>query len=207
MRRETLGGRSLILGSAMMLATMALHPTGADIARAPESQGLLNLVVHSLALAALPLLLYGAIALTRRLAVAGAAPELALVSFGLAMVATLLAGTASGFLAPPLIEQAASGQSVARALLHYNGSMNQAFARIDMAASSAAIAIWSVEIVRTRALARGTGIFGLFVGGVVLAALFSGHLTLNVHGMGAVVLLQAAWFVTGGLELVRTSSR
>lgn len=207
MRRDTLGGWSLILGSAMLLATMALHPTGADIARAPDSQGLLNVVVHSLAIASLPLLLYGAIVLASRLSVAGAAPELALVSFGLATIATLVAGTASGFLAPPLILQATTEQGVAQALLHYNGSMNQAFARIEVAASSAAIAIWSAEIVRTRALARGTGVFGLLVGIVVLVALFSGHLTLNVHGMGAVVLLQSAWFVGSGLELVRTSSR
>lgn len=51
------------------------------------------------------------------------------------------------------------------------------------------------------ALRRGSGVFGCVVAGLALLALLSGHLRLDVHGFGAVVLAQAAWLVLIGLEL------
>jgi hypothetical protein len=41
---------------------------------------------------------------------------------------------------------------------------------------------------------------------VTLMALFSDHLTLDVHGFGAVVLLQAIWLIMVGSELRGTGS-
>lgn len=70
-----------------------------------------------------------------------------------------------------------------------------------MAASSAAIGLWSMEIVRTGQLRRSAGILGCAVAALALLALFSGHLRLDVHGFGAVVLAQATWLIVVGLEL------
>ena len=208
MRRETLGGWGLIAGSAMTLATMALHPTGHDIARAPGTQGPLSLAVHVLALLGMPLVLYGTYALTRRLAPFGALAELALVFQAVAAVATIMAVVASGFLATDLAVRLAAlegdARATAAALLHYTGSVNQAFARVLVACSSIAIGLWSAEMLRTRAFGRGTGIFGASLAAVTLVALFSGRLRLDVHGFGAVVLAQSVWLVLVGVRLLRT---
>jgi hypothetical protein len=64
-----------------------------------------------------------------------------------------------------------------------------------------AIGLWSVEILRTRRLRRGTGILGCVVAALTLVVLLSGRLRLDVHGFGAVVLAQAVWLVTVGMEL------
>jgi hypothetical protein len=64
-----------------------------------------------------------------------------------------------------------------------------------------------MEIVRTRLLRRGTGAYGLVVATVALLALLSGHLRLDIHGFGAVVLAQGVWLVLVGLELMRQSRR
>ena len=81
--------------------------------------------------------------------------------------------------------------------------MNQAFAKIFVVAASIAILAWSIAIVRSRALARGLGIYGIVLAPPTVVALLSGHLRLDVHGMGAVVLTQAIWFVIAGASLCR----
>lgn len=203
MRREALGGWSMIAGAVMGLVTMAFHPTGGGHAA-------LALAVHSLAIAATPVAFYGGWVLTRRLAAGGAVAELALAFYGLSSVATLLAATASGLLASDLIAQAAAAQGEARAaagaVLHYNVALNQAFAKVIVAASSAAIALWSVEIVRTGRMRRAAGVLGCVVAAAALLALFSGHLRLDVHGFGAVVLAQGIWLIMVGAELRRAGA-
>jgi hypothetical protein len=203
MRRETLGGWSMIAGAVMGLTTMALHPTGGGHAA-------LALAVHALAITSAPIAFYGGWVLTRRLSPGGALSELALAFYGLSAVATLLAATASGFLASDLIARVAASQgeerAAAAAVLHYNGAVNQAFARIVVGASSVAIGLWSMEIVRARRMRRAAGILGCAVAVPTLLALFSGHLTLDAHGFGAVVLGQAIWLILVGAELRRTAS-
>ncbi len=202
MRRERLGGWAMIAGAVMGLVTMAFHPTGAE-------RPWLVLAVHALALTGAPVALYGGWVLARRLSAGGALPELALAFYGLASVATLLAATASGLLAPDLIAgvQAAQGEAraAAVAVLRYNTALNQAFAKVIVAGSSVAIGTWSVEIVRTGLMRRAAGILGCVVAAGTLAALMAG-LTLDVHGFGAVVLAQAVWLILVGAELRRTGN-
>jgi hypothetical protein len=125
-------------------------------------------------------------------------------------VAAIMAATASGFLAPVLIERAAALQGEARgandALLHYTGHVNQAFARLLVAWSSVAIALWSAAILRTRLLPRALGVLGAVIALATLAVLLAGHLRLDVHGFGAVVLAQALWLIPVGLELRRAAA-
>jgi hypothetical protein len=207
MRREKLGGLAMVAGAAMGLVTMALHPTGAQIAHGGAARAALSAAVHALALAGVPLVFFGTFALTRRLSGRGALAELALVFQGAAGVATLIAAVASGFLATDLVAGMAGldgeARAMAGALLHYTGALNQAFARVLVGASSVAIGLWSVEILRTGLLRRGTGILGCAVAAATLLALLSGRLRLDVHGFGAVVLGQAVWLVMVGLELRR----
>jgi hypothetical protein len=204
MRRERLGGWAMIAGAVMGLVTMAFHPTGGGHAA-------LSLAVHALALAATPLALYGGWVLTRRLSAGGPLAELALAFYGLSAAATLLATTASGFLASDLIAQAAALRGEARAaadaVLRYNWALNQAFSKVLVAASSVAIGLWSVEILRTRLMRRATGVLGCVVAVLTLLALFSGHLRLDVHGFGAVVLAQAVWLILAGAELMSHTER
>lgn len=210
-RRDALGGAAMIAGALMALVTMALHPTARDVAADVRGQGALALAVHAVAIAAVPVALYGAVALTRRLTAAGGLlAELALAFQAMAAVASLVAATASGLLAPALFAQLADAsgaqgaeRAVAAAVLHYNGDVNRAFARVLVAASSVAIGLWSVEIVRTRALRRGAGALGIVVAAATLLALVAGRLRLDVHGFGAVVLGQGIWLVMVGTELRR----
>jgi hypothetical protein len=205
MPRDRLGGTAMIAGAIMGLMTMALHPTGHDIARDPVFQGTLNVAVHALAILAAPLAFYGGFVLTRRIAAGSALAELALAFYGASAVATMMAATASGFLAPDLIVTVRGARSesaaAAAALLEYNGSFNQAFAKLIVGASSIAIGLWSLVIMRTRLMRHGTGILGCIISVLALLLLLSGRLRLDIHGFGAIVLLQAVWLMMIGFEL------
>ena len=87
-------------------------------------------------------------------------------------------------------------------VLHYNFAINQACAKIFVAASSLAIGLWSIEMIRTREMGRGKGIYGAIVTVVTLLALLSGHLRMDIHGFGAVVLLQTVWLIMVGIALI-----
>lgn len=210
MRRDRLGGTAMIAGAIMAFVTMGLHPTGHDVARDPVFQGALNVAVHALVLFAAPLAFYGCFVLTRRLSEGSPLAELALAFYGASAVATMMAATASGLLAPGLIAAVQTADvgaaAAAQAVLHYNGSLNQAFAKLIVAASSVAIGLWSLVILRSGLMRRGTGILGCIVSAVALLALLSGRLRLDIHGFGAVVIVQGVWLLMIGFELRRTGA-
>ena len=91
-------------------------------------------------------------------------------------------------------------------MFHHNGLLNQAFARVLVVASSISILLWSATIARSRALALGMGVYGLFLGPATVLAVVSGHLSLDVHGFGLVVLGQAVWFIGVGVLLCRAET-
>jgi hypothetical protein len=68
------------------------------------------------------------------------------------------------------------------------------------------IVLWSASILKSRSLAPGVAIYGLLVGPAIVLAVLSGHLRLNVHGFGLVVLAQAVWFVVAGARLGRLTT-
>lgn len=203
------GGIALIAGAAGSIVTMSIHPTGHDLF-APDrfaTMERLAVVAHGLALACVPVSFLGAMALSRRVATPARLDLAALVTYAFASVAVMSAAVVSGFIGPTLVRRILAAEPSVKAgweiALRYNGLLNQAFARVYVVASSAAIILWSASILRSGALARGVGIWGCVVGPLVLIALLSGHLTLGVHGFGLVVLAQASWLVTVGALMCR----
>src|SRR5215210_3222356 len=88
---------TIIIGAVGGIVTMLLHPGS----RTPMVE-LLSAVAHSIAIASLPLLFIGALALTRRLS-NGLAPTLALTVFALGCVAAMIGTSLDGFIAPRLV--------------------------------------------------------------------------------------------------------
>jgi hypothetical protein len=206
MPSDRIAGAALIAGALASLVTMAMHPTAADLAHDFDRHALRNLVAHSIALAGVALTFLGALGLTRRLSDRAGLAVGGLVVYGVAAVAALCAGVASGMIAPPVIGELAGAEGASRealgAMLHYTGLVNRAFAGVLVVASSSAVLLWSAAILTTRALARWAGVLGVVVGGLVLLAFLSGHVGLDVHGFGLIVLLQGGWQVATGALLV-----
>jgi hypothetical protein len=192
-----------------MIITMAVHPHGAISPAQVESMARTLTIVHSLALASLMVLFLGALGLAQRVKSADRLDIAALVLFAFASVAVMSAAVMDGLVAPNilrrLVEAGAGAGESWRIVFRYNFEINQAFARLYAVTSSIAIILWSISMLKNRALARGLGIYGCVIGPVAVLAVASGRLGMDVHGFGAVVLGQAIWFVTAGVLLRRPS--
>jgi hypothetical protein len=208
MKRDLLSGILLITGALTGMAVMVLHPTGRTMITHEnfQSQGLLNMAVHGVALAAVPVLFLGLLGLSRRLG----STELttaALVAYGFGAVAVMCAAVASGFIATPVIEQILTGPAESRAVYHvllsYTGLVNQGFAKVNVAASSVAVLLWSAAIWQGGRMPRAPGVVGGVIGAGVLLVLLSGYLRLDVHGFGIVTFAQSLWLIWLGVLLCR----
>jgi hypothetical protein len=203
------GGIALIAGSLAGILTMGLHPTVRDLF-APDRlapMALLLIGVHALAVASLPVMFLGALALSRRLASPDRLAIAALVIFGFALTAVLVAAVVDGFVVPSLAREimttAPPTSEVWRIALYYNGLLNQEFARVFLVGSSTSIVVWSVSILRNRALAQGVAIYGLLVGPAIIIAVVSG-VRLDPHGAGLLIFGQSLWFTVVGFLLWRS---
>lgn len=208
MKRDVVSGTLLMVGALVGVLVMAFHPTGHSLLAPGQfaHEAFVNRLVHGLAIAAIPLVFLGLLGLTRRLE----STELsvaALVIYGFGAISVMCAAVASGFVATDVMEKMLESDGATRetyhALLAYTGVLNQAFAKVHVVATSAAFMLWGVAIERSRALGRAVGIAGICIGFAALLAVLSGHLRLDVHGFGMVVLLQAVWLIWIGVLLGR----
>lgn len=205
-------GIALIVGSVGGLITMAIHPTGGGNLTAEQVAHLMSLsgVAHSLAMISVLLLLLGAFGLTRSIAAADRTAFSALVTFGFASVAVLIATAVSGFIIPSIMKHMAHDvpASARQWQIVIDGifQINQAFSRIYSVTASVAIILWSISLWSVSALrnggaGRGTAIYGCIISALIIAGVGSGHVRLDVHGMAAVWLGQAIWFIAVGWQL------
>ena len=210
MRRDVTGGILLIAGSLVGVMVLSLHPTGRDLLTSADAsrQALLSMMVHALALAGLPMLFLGQLGLARRLGSSHLTTS-ALVVYGFGGVAVLSAAVVSGFVSTPITQRilAAEGptREMYKALLMYSGLLNHGFANVSVVASSAAILLWSVAIIRSKQMTRAVGFAGIVVSTGVLLAFLSGHLGLDVHGFGLITFAQSAWMIWLGILLCRAT--
>ena len=201
---ERAGAAALILGTIAMLGVMALHPSGAAHPDDAAQMLWLGRVVHAVAIGAAPVLSFGFFAFTRSIGFDKPVASLAFFVYLFGALAVMLAAIMSGLVAPRLMELQIANpaeQATIHNLLRLEWFLNQSFATVHVALFSIAIALWSLVWPERGLLAGALQIVGLLVGAGVLAWLLSGTLTLNVHGMGAVVIAQGAWIVIAAFAL------
>jgi|SRR5436190_6050801 len=187
---------------------MAFHPGGHEMMSPDRFDAVarLSIVVHSLALVSMVVLFLGVCGLwkwlspSRHLALAG------LVTYSFGTIAGMVTGILNGFVAPRLIHRMLTqpeAKQVWEIALTYSSELERPLAQVLVVASSTAILLWSIAIIRRSLLARGLGIYGCIVAPSIVIAVVSSHIRLNVHGFGMVVLLQTIWFVIAGVQLLQ----
>src|SRR5436190_1783084 len=211
MKDNRLGGIALIIGAVSGMITMSLHPVTGGHPITPtqfEKLAALMIGVHVLAIAGIPFSFLGAFALTRRLDSPNRLALVGLVIYSLRLVAVLIAPAISGLVGTEIIrhviERGADSEQW-RTLMKYNVLINQAFAKIFVVASCSAVVLWSVTMVKSRALPVALGIYRLLIGSVTIIFLICGALSLDAHGFGLVVFSQAIWFIVAGILLLRSN--
>jgi len=217
MTNDRLTGLVLIAGSAGIIVTLSLHPSGRELFDPAkfESAARTLIAVHSLALCSMPVWFMGAWGLSRSVSSADGRGEqlgfAGMVMYGFAAAAMMVAVVFDGLVTPGLAghivdtigkaDQAtiAQGWKIA---FNFNGLIDQAFMRVFIVASSVAIVLWSLAVARSRAMAHGLAIFGCLLGVATVIALVSGQMERSPHIFGMVLIGQAIWFVAIGVQLL-----
>jgi hypothetical protein len=201
-------GIALIAASIGGMATMAVHPTAGSAPLTPELVARLavtSAAAHSLAIVSFVALFLGACGLARRLAAPDRLSFAAVVVFGFACVSILIAASVSGFVVPSIMRMMTrdipANAPQWKMVIGGIFQINQAFARIYSVATSLSIILWSAAALRNGGLTRGLALYGCVVSPVIILAIATGLLRLDVHGMGLIVLADAIWFILGGAQL------
>src|SRR4051812_10772821 len=178
MSDERKGGLALMGGMAMLLLVMVAHPTARDLF-APgklERAALLSATVHGTAIAMLPVLFLGSLALTRWLDGPDRLGIAALVAYGMALLAGMLAAVFSGSVATGIAREMMAAplpdRQVWRTLLELTGHLNRAFAKVLTIASAVVIVLWSAAMLR-RSMPKRLAVYGIAVSAVTVVAVVS----------------------------------
>ena len=205
-------GIALIAGSFGGMVTMAIHPTAGG-ALTPEQVAHLattSAIAHSLAMVSFVVVFLGVCGLVRRIAVGDRIAFSGLVVYGVACVAVLIATAVSGFIVPGMMRLMARDVPAAapqwKLMITSIFQINQAFSRIYTVATSLAIILWSISVLRSGGLGRNVAYYGCVIAPLIILGIVSGHLRMDVHGMGAVVLGQAIWFIAVGTQMYSASA-
>ena len=206
MNRDRASAVAIILGAVAFVVTMALHPTGGDLDHilkiAPIVVG-----THSLALASLALAVLGFLGLTVCLSEDKVFATAGMVAFAFGSIAAMCAAVLNGLALPTFVQYHAQSDAatlnIIRLILGYNHALNAAFARVFMVATAVAVVLWSIAIVRTRALPRWVGLVGSAAGVGALGMLLVGAIGVDVHDFGLFVFGYSAWAILIGLQLWR----
>lgn len=203
-------GGAILAGLALSIAFAALHPAPRSRTR-PEfvaevaSKAHLNGVVHGSLIAVVGVLVAGYSGLAIRLGLASLVVRAGLVAYAVGAAGWTAAAMINGFILPAFLShhggRPAGELEVLWPILVLGGEANQASSRLAALAMSAAVACWSVALARRGR--RATAGLGAVTALVLSAAILSGHLPMDVHGMMAFLLVQALWGVAVAALLIR----
>jgi hypothetical protein len=205
-------GLALVFGTIGYVATMALHPVGITnvSAEALTRESQITVAVHALGLLSLPVVVFGLFGLSSRAGWHRPSTQFAFITYCLSVVAVMLAAAADGLIGPALVQKTIGANEALvqslRTAFEFNYQVNQAFAKVFVVGAAIAIISWSYAVASLGSFERRVAWFGWFVGAASLAGLFSGHVRMDVHGFGAIVLLQAVWNIALGVSMMRSQS-
>lgn len=205
-------GAALAVASVLTVALMANHPhvhahDPAEFIDATSRQAPANAFVHGSLIALMGVLVFGYSCLSSRLGMGSPCVRAGLIAYLLGVVAVIPAALTDGFLISEFVarfrDRPAQDLLVMKHVLTLCGLAIRVASRMWVVATSAAVLLWSAHLVGTTGSARAVGILGCVAGAAPVVALASGYLPMNVHGVGAFVLVQAVWGVAVGILLIR----
>jgi hypothetical protein len=200
MKDNRLGAIALLIGALGGIIVLTFHPGGGHRVTPAQLDSLILLIVgvHALAIATMPFSFAGALALAREFPSRARLGILALIVYGLGLIAMMSAATMSGLVTPGIFRHMVPNDAASeqwQILLSYTHSLNQGFAQIGTVSASVAILLWSIVLLSAQPFRLFIGVFGSLLGLVILGALFSGTLNLELHGFRLITLGQAIWFM------------
>jgi len=196
-------GTSLCLGSLISIVTMALHPTEGSIQHIVRIQNVL-IFSHTLAIACLPFMCFGALGLSATLRTDSRISLLAFIVFGFGLVAGMIAAAINGLILPKFLSDSLTkpfDDSQLKTVLRYGHHINTAMTNVFIFATSVSIAIWCILIIRLSQLPGWVGYWGLLLLGFELVCLVIKVNFTDLYGFRIFVFGLATWLIAVGIQL------
>ena len=203
----------VIVGSAVLaLGAIARHPTvgatrgSADVLAQLAALSTADEVVHGTLIVLIGALLFGFTVFSQRCGLHRGFVLFSLIGFAIASVNMIGAALIDGFLIPALVSRSAgaSPQSIDVALqvIAAAAAAIQILTKFAIAVTAVAVTSWSVALVRSSGASRTAGFVGLASAVASVVVLVTTH-RLNPHSLGVIVGVQAIWYGTIGVLLMR----
>jgi len=205
-------GAAIIIASLLSVVLMALHPhyesrTAADFIEESSRKALVNGVIHGGLIALIGVLVSGLSCFASRLGPGSAAVRAGLVAYVMGAAAMMAAALVSGLIIPEFVSEFEGRPNEELAMMRLGIALchaaNQVCSRMGVLAMAVAIALWSAELARRPGGPRVAGVLGLVTAAGLALALLTGHLRMNIHGVGAFLIGQTVWCVAVALLLIR----
>jgi hypothetical protein len=207
-----LAGASIALAWLLSLGFMAHHPVihghGLEnLVTEMQRQAAADRIVHGALIGLLGFLLHGFTCLASRLGLDSFVVRAGLIAYAMAAGGMVAAALADGFITPEFIGRF-HGRPTAeletmKEIMAFCGVGIRVCTRFGVVAMSIAVVLWSVALLRGHGLVRAVGILGWLAGAAPLFAMPMGLLPMEVNGVLAFMLAQAAWSGAVAMLLVR----
>jgi hypothetical protein len=207
-------GVTIAACAALMVVAIAHHPTvkaqrPAEMLAGVAAVATLDRIVHASLIVIIGALVFGFAIFAQRQGLERSTVLVGFLAFASGAGALVGAALIDGFLVPDVallyVGASAETATVAVQLLSTCALMIQILTKLGFLALSGAIVAWSAGLVRAPGAARIVGIIG-FVAGVGPAAfLLAGRFYLTPHTLGAIVLVEAIWYLAIAASLIRRS--
>lgn len=199
-----LSGISLCFGSLIAVITMALHPAGGSVEHIIRIQHVL-IFSHSLGIACLPFMGFGAWGLSCLLQTGSKTSILSLFVFCLGLVAAMIAAAVNGLILPQFLSDLIArpvDESIVNSIVRYGHHINVSMANIFIFATCISILIWCVLIIQTQELPKAAGYLGLSLLGFGLICLLLKANFTDLYGFRIFVAGLATWLTTTGIQMI-----
>lgn len=200
-------GTSLAAGSTLAILVMVLHPSGGNIDHIVQIETSI-IFTHALAICCLPFILFGFYGLTQRLLDKRKLSILALIVGAFGLVSAMLAALFNGLVLPFFLNRYEDSleQNVAHIepILQYGFVVNKAFDYVFIAALCAAIAIYSLLMLKTQQLPKRIGQLGVAIVIFAIIGAVTGFVFTSLVGFRIFVFCIATWMLAAGAVLIRS---
>ena len=205
-------GWMLAGGAVLTLAFAFIHPQIrshdlAGVLREMAAGAAFNGAVHGTLLALYMVLVAGFYGLSRRLGLGRPAVALGMTFYVAGAVAFIGAAVINGFALATFAGRygdiAPDQVAAVSAAFNLAGSIAATWAILGAAATSAAIAAWSLALVGKGGAERIIGGLGLLLGLATIVLVVTGTLLLDVHGFLLLVASQSLWTIAVGVQMIR----
>ena len=200
-------GTALLSSAILIILTMGLHPSGGSLEHIIAISETL-MITHGMAIASLPLLLFGFYGLTLRLMDPGKLAVLAFIFTTTSSISGLIAALFNGLALPHFLGKYAADISqqsdTLKTITTFSFAINTSLSYIFIGACCLAIVLYSIIMLKSEKFPKWLGYSGISIFLFACIGTVTGFAFTNLVGFRLFTFSLAAWILAVGFVVLKT---